>query len=415
MGRIRKGSARPRSILNEPLLTKGNVCLFLIVASVYFFTFNLRMYFSSELAYIDVPYYLFLALMLVSFRGRSSAAGFAFWAVTSAVFLVTELSVGTGWKDVLKFFFLYCAPLLVCQLWFGRTHEERVGFAQTIIRVVNFFALIVFGILVVDCLTGSAVMRILTSTVLKDMASWVPSSISERHPSIWGHYLITAGFYMAFYFMNVAYENVEGEWLIDVRLLYVVATIGVLSTGGKTALVIYFVAIIWLNVTGPHGLRNAVALTAFLALLYWLGLFDIVLSRFEADDLSSGRNEAAEALLRFEAPAFVGGYGEAFVTHMSSLVGSYTVAIASEYSFLAIAYKFGLLFVGLMIALMLRGPVVASAATGKWSLALMAAMLVVYFSTFNAFHGIPDSYLAVSLYVLVVNLITPKKVDVTHE
>lgn len=396
-------------IMNEPFLTKDNVFLFFFVASVYAFTFYLRMNFGSEMAYIDVPYYLFLVLMLIGFRGRCSFGGIALCVVFGVVYVVIEVSVGTGYKDMLKSFFLYCAPLFACQLWFGRTRGERVRFARVIVRLVNFFTVVVFAILVVDCLTGSAVMRALTSAFMKGMVGWVPSSIMERHPSIWGHYLITAGFYMTFYFMNVAYFKVQGEWLIDVRLLYVIATIGVLSTGGKTAFVIYLASIIWLNVTGAHGTRNALALTVFLFALYWLGLFDVVLGRFDAEDLSSGRNVSAEALLRTEVPGLLGGYGESYYAYMSSRVGSYTVAIATEYSFLALSYKFGILFVAFMVVLMMRGPVVASLGTGKWSLALMCAMLVFYFSTFNAFYGIPESYLAVSLYVLVVNLLCPKR------
>lgn len=397
-----------RGILNEPFITRGNACLFLIVASVYAFTFYLRMNFGAELAYINAPYYLSLMLMLAGFRGRCSFGGIILCLALSVVYACTEVFVGTGTKDILKFFFLYCAPLFVCQLWFGQTCDERIGFARTIVRLSNFFAIIVFSILIIDCLTGSAAMRALTALCMSDMASWVPSSVMDRHPSIWGHYLITAGFYMTFYFMNVAYAKVEGEWLIDVRLLYVIATVGVLSTGGKTAFVIYLTSVIWLNVAGTHRFRNALVLTAFLLALYWLGLFDVVLGRFGAEDLTSGRNEAAEALLRAESLPLLGGYGEAYFAHMSSYVGSYTVSIATEYSFLALSYKFGVLFVVLMITLMMRGPVVASLGTGNWFLVLMGAMLVFYFSTFNAFHGIPDSYLAVSLYVLVVNLLCPK-------
>lgn len=402
-------------ILNEPILTKSNFALLCMVAAVYVFTFYIRMNFGSELAYINVPYYFSLVVMLVGFRGRCSLGGIAGCVVLTVIYFVTEISVGTGAKDILKFFFLYCAPLFVCQLWFGRTHCERVQFARVIIRMVNAFVIFVFIVLVADCLSGSAVMRALTSTFMRNASSWVPSNVMDRHPSIWGHYLITAGFYMTFYFLNVAYFKTENEWLINVRLLYVVATIGVLSTGGKTAFVLYLTAIIWLNLTGSHKVRNALVLTVFLIILYLLGLFDVVLARFDVEDLSSGRNEAAGALLRAESVPLFGGYGEGFMARMATHVGSYTVSIATEYSFLALAYKYGILFVVLMVALMMRGPVLAAFDTGEWSLSLMAALLVLYFSTFNAFYGIPDSYLVFSLYALVINLLRPELEEAARE
>ena len=394
-----------RGFLNTPVFTIQNLLVFLLVASVFLFTFYMRHAVSSQLAYMNLPFYIAIILLMLKHRGHASIAGCFVWAVLVTMYFLIERSAGTGVSDLVQFFFLYCAPLLVCQFVFGRDAEEKLKFARTIITLVNFFTLMVFLILIADILTGSAVMRFLTTNILTEMASWVPSEALERHPSIWGHYLITAGFYLVFYYMNVAYAKVAGSWILDARIVYVVATVGILSTGGKTAIVIYLVSIVWLNLTDKHGLRNAVAITVFLLVLYGMGLFDIVLERFGAEDLTSGRNEAVETVFSVELPRLFWGYGEGFSSHMSSLVTSYTVAIFSEYSFLALAFKFGVVFVVLMIALMLRSPFVAAHATGKWSLAFMGSLLVLYFSTFNAFSGIPDSYLACSLFALVASLL----------
>lgn len=394
-----------RGFLNTPVFTIQNILVFILVASVFLFTFYMRHAVSSLLAYVNLPFYIAIMLLTLKFRGRASVVGCFVWAVLATMYFLIERSAGTGVSDLVQFFFLYCAPLLVCQFVFGRATEEKLRFARTIITLVNFFTLMVFLILIADILTGSAIMRFLTTNILSEIASWVPGEALERHPSIWGHYLITAGFYLVFYYMNVAHAKVAGSWILDARIVYAVATVGILSTGGKTAIVIYLVSIVWLNLTDKHGLRNALAITVFLLALYGVGLFDIVLERFGAEDLTSGRNEAVETVFSVELPCLFWGYGEGFSSYMSSLVTSYTVAIFSEYSFLALAFKFGVVFVALMIALMLRSPFVAAHATGKWSLAFMGSLLVFYFSTFNAFSGIPDSYLAYSLFALVASLL----------
>ena len=400
MGRISK-----RDFLNTPVFTTQNMLLFLLVASVFSFTFYVRHGLSSQLAYINLPFYFAVMLLMLKYRGCVSIVGCFMWAVLAVMFFVIEMAAGTGFSSIMQFFFLYCAPLLVCQFVFGDNPRKKLTMARAIITLVNFFTLIVFLILVVDMFTGSVVMRFLTTNILTEMASWVPSEAFERHPSIWGHYLITAGFYLAFYYMNVAYAKVSGSWIMDVRLVYVIATVGILSTGGKTAILIYFISIVWLNLAEKNKLRNAIAITVLLLALYGIGLFDIVLDRFGAEDLSSGRNEAVEMVLSVELPRLFWGYGESFSSYMTSFVTSYTVAIFSEYSFLALAFKFGVVFVVLMVILLLRPCFAAAFVTRKWSLALMGSLLVLYFSTFNAFSAIPDSYLVCSLFALVTSLL----------
>lgn len=394
-----------RDILNAPVLTVRNFLLFLLVASVFLTAFYVRQAVSSQLAYIDLPFYLAIMLLMAKYHGKLSLAGTLLWTVLAALFLIIELSSGTGFAATVKFFFLYCAPVLVCQVVFGFNTDEGRAFAGTIVKAVNVFTLLVFFILLMDMLTGSAVMRFLTTRLFNELAPWVPSSVFQRHPSIWGHYLMTAGYYLAFFYLNVAYARVTNSWLLDQRLIYVVATVGIISTGGKTVFVIYLVSLIWLNLTGRHGVRNAIALTTFLLLLYWMGLFDIVLERFGATDLSSGRNDAVDAVFSVELPQLFWGYGEGFSSYMAAKVSAFTVEIFSEYSLLSLAFKFGVVFVVLMVVLMLRAPVMAACCSGKWSLAFMGVLLVFYFSTFNAFNGIPDSYLLCSLYAIVVSML----------
>lgn len=394
-----------RNILNAPLFTVRNLLLLILVGSVVVFPFYARMNISAELAYINVPFYLALILLAFRFRGNAAIPNVAVWAIAAGVFLLTEVSAGVGWRDILKFFFLYCAPLLACQLSFGRSGAK--GFACTIIKIFNAGVLLVFLILVLDCFTGSAVMSFLAAHFLPDMAVWVSPDLFERHASIWGHYLITAGFYIVFLFVNVAYAKIEGVYLIDVRLLYIVATLGVLSTGGKTALVIYLISVVWINVASKNGARNAIVITFFLLALYFLGAFDIVLNRFGADDLSSGRNDSTQAMLAVEKPKLVSGYGENFNAYASSLIGVDRMAMFSEYSLLALCYKFGVVYVVLMCALLLWPAFSVARATGKWIIAFMAVMALVYYSTFNGLVGVPDTYLTMVVFGLSLNSLRP--------
>lgn len=401
------------SILSARILTVKNLASVLLVASVLLFTFYMRLNISSELAYINVLFYLALIVLAISLKGSFNTLGTVLWVIGVCIFFVTEILAGVDWHGILKFFFLYCAPLLVCQMQFeGR--DEVCNCVRTLIRGVNFFVLMVFAILVFDLVSGSAVIGFLASHFMPDMVGWIQSGVFERHASIWGHYLITAGFYIVFLFMNVAYAKIEGKYLIDVRLLYVVATIGVLSTGGKTALVVYLVSIVWLNTTGEHRIRNAVALTAFLLMLYFFGAFDIVLGRFGAEDLSSGRNDSAAMMFSQELPGLFSGYGENFTNRAIVLIGYGNAAMFSEYSLLALSYKFGFVFVVLVCFLALRPFFSAARRIRQWGLAFMGVASLAYFSSFNGLLVLPDTWNMLALFALTVNLLSADKAIKAH-
>lgn len=397
------GVGRQKSnILNTPLFTVRNLLTLMLVGSVMLFTFYARMNVSSELAYINVPFYLALVLLMFRFHGKVCVPNAVIWAVAVSIYLITEISAGVGWRDIVKFFFLYCAPLLACQVSFGGAQAK--WFLRTIIRLMNACVLLVFTILLIDLCTGSAAMRAITSAFLPAMSEWIASGIFERHASIWGHYLSTAGFYLIFFFTNIAYAKIEGKYLLDVRLLYVIATLGILSTGGKSAAVVYLISIVWINLTAKNGIRNAVVLTVFLLALYFLGAFDIVLGRFEADDLSSGRNESTLMMFSHEMPGLFSGYGERFTSHASALIGSFNAAMFMEYSLLALSYKFGFVFTLIECALLLWPAFSLSRRTGYWIIAFMSLMALVYFATYNGLLVVPDIYLTMVLFGICLNL-----------
>lgn len=395
---------RQDNIWDTRIFTYERFLALLLIVSVFVTTFYFRDNISSLYTYLNLPFYIALVLVVIHYDGRLDVTMSMLWLLMSCLFLFAELQAGTSITDAVQYFVLYCFPLLFIQFSMGADPSKKKFFAMLCIQLINVVTGIVFIILLADLATGSAVMRYIAVNIMPGLSTWIEGGIMSRHASIWGHYLLTAGFYLTFYYLNIAYQKIYGSWLINVWLLYGIASIGILSTGGKTALVIYLVSVVWLTLTGRHRIRDAVLLTIFFLVLYALGAFDVVLDRFGAQDLSSGRNDAIAAIFSAESPRLLTGYGENFMRHMSAYVTPTVVAVASEYSFVALAYKFGILFVLLMIILFLYRPFRISRTTGHWTTFFMTAMLVFYFTTFNAFAVSPDAYSLVVLFVLITVL-----------
>lgn len=393
-----------QGVLDVPFFTANNCLGVLLVFSIFLTTFYLRDDVSSTYAYLNIPFYILIALIAAHNGCRFDMPSVLMWCILTALFFVAEVRAGTSSVDIIQFFSLYCLPLLICSLEITADNQTRRHLAASCIRAVNVATLIIFCILLVDLVTGSAVMRLIADHFMPDVRPWVDSAIMSRHPSIWGHYLLTGGFYLAFYYLNVYYDKVFHSWLMDSRLVYVVASIGILSTGGKTVMVLYLVSVYWLTITGEHRIRNAALLMFFFLVLYLFGAFDVVFNRFNVADLSSGRNEAIQALFSVGPPHIFTGYGEAFIADMSMYVSPNTVSVASEYSFVALAYKYGIIFVLLMVAILLRRPFITSYKMHDWTLFFMVTVLVIYFTTFNAFAVNPDAYGLAVLLIFITML-----------
>lgn len=382
--------------------TTCNIAIVTLVCSLFVFTFYFRMNISSMLAYINVLFYLSIVVLAIKCRASFNGLFTILWLSYALIFIITDYCAGVGPMDIVKIFFMSCAPLLFAQIDSWKSVDTAQA-ARVFVKTVNCCAFVVFAVLVIDLVTGSSAMRVLTAHFLPDMTGWVESGVFARHTSIWGHYLSTAGFYLFFLFSNVAYAKFAGHYLLDVRLLYVVATIGILSTGGRTALVVYLVSVVWINMSGRHKLRNVIVLTAFFVVLYAVGAFDIVLDRFGESDLTSGRNDAVSLMFAWEKPGIFSTYGGTFGEHARALIGFSSAAGMMEYSLLALAYEYGILFVLLFCILVMRPFFSVAKSTGVWTIAFMGTILLVYFATFNGLTAVPDICLLLCTYGLLVN------------
>ena len=173
--------------------TTVNVAIVLLVCSMLVFTFYFRMNISSMLAYINALFYLSIVVLAIKCRASFNGPFTILWLFCALIFTITDYCAGVGPTDIVKFFFMSCAPLLFVQIDSWKSVDTAQA-ARVLVRAVNCCVFIVFAVLVIDLVTGSAAMRALTANFLPEMTDWVESGVFDRHASIWGHYLSTSSF-----------------------------------------------------------------------------------------------------------------------------------------------------------------------------------------------------------------------------
>lgn len=397
------------SILYRPILTVQNINLLLLVASVFLFTNSVRRWISPALANFDAFFYLAVVVLVLCCRGKIRLTLVAFWSASVVVVIVTNLVAGVETRKISWALVTYCLPVLVSQLRFS----SKINFAQStdvIIRCVNFFVCCVFVILLLDFATGSAVMKLITSSALTDLGDWIGTG---RRVSIWGHYLTTAIFYLAFYYLNVAYARTRGRYLMPAWLVYLITTVGILSTGGKTALVVFLISAVWINMVGRHRFRNAFAFTLLILALYFFGAFEVVLDRFGASDPSGGRYDSLVAMFSRDRPRLFSSFGERFTEYSTSQVGSFYGLVVMEYSPVGLAYKYGILFTIEEYVLLLAPVVSASRRSHNWIFLLGMVGLLVCMSSYNGLVYICDTFLLLAIYIFTVGMLAENSAQET--
>ena len=165
-------------------------------------------------------------------------------------------------------------------------------------------------------------------------------SRDSRFGSAWGHPLTSALLFNLFFAVNVVYDRSFGR-KCPVLVYFVIALAGVLLASSKTGLVICFLLLIasswkykkWILLSIP-----------VLILMYYTGMFDGIIYRFQHTTLTTGRTETLALYLQSGVTPFkwFSGYGTASVFSSGSEAKVFKAGL--EFPELMFAYDYGIIF-----------------------------------------------------------------------
>lgn len=397
-------------MIHENQLKVSSIVALGLIGSLFLLPFYMRFEFTGALANINYIFYLsFILLIITSKRTVVNSTDLFLLSILIIQSIFINRYNGVSVITLVYSIVMYFIPLVI--LIFEVKGDSILGknLLKYLLKYFNFFVYIIFAIYLIDTVTNFLIMKFLTSTVIPGIANWVPRSatfFTYRYASYMGHYLITAEIYMMFYLLNMSYTTIFNKSLTNPIIVTAIAIIGVLSTGSKTAFVLLLVSLFWFNIKGQNRTRNLVITCAFTVGAYYIGFFDLVFSRFSNELLTTGRNEVWEPLFssnQLEIQLF-SGYGEAINRILVDLVGSRYAAIAKEYTFLILIYKFGVVNIILYLYFIVFKPCWTALKNGNSAIAFSIIMIFIEINMFNAYLVIADAALLYILFIMILKL-----------
>lgn len=394
---------------NKFKVTKNELMLSGMVFSLFLICFYLRYPINSIFANVNILFYVCYFSYIVLNKTIIRKKVFYIFLIITIHCIIINIIKSVSLVNILFEIILHYLPLVVLVLDVKLTQNQRQRYSLNTIRLINFFVITIFIIYLVDVAFNSIIMTSLANTVMPNLKSWLPpngSLFTSRYASYMGHYLTTAEVYMIFFFLNLVYKSIFKKDIIRLWLLYLISAVGILSTGGKTAILLYLVSIIWINIKGKKKIRNCTILSIFIILLFFSGFFSVLLDRFSTSSLTTGRNEVWGPLFKMDVLdiKILTGYGRTFDGLIESILGTSSAGIIKEYPFLVMLYEYGIVHMLFMLVILIISPVKRAIKERKSIATLSLIVVFLLINAFNGYYVLSDSVLLYILFVFIIRL-----------
>lgn len=226
------------------------------------------------------------------------------------------------------------------------SNENRQKLIHYFLLAYDAFIILLFLIGIIEKFTDGAILHhiVLLFTnhgfVCKDLTFL--DMISVRYTSIWGHPLTNAVLFNLFFIVNdIYYRSIHREY--PRMIFFVIALFGVLLCSGKTAIVVLGLYLIISNWKEKRWLF--VYIVGFVV-MYFLGIFDLIIQRFTEGPLTTGRVDAlkeyfSSGIYPFH---FFSGYG----TGMTYTKPMFHLKAGFEFPPMMFSLDYGMLFAFVM-------------------------------------------------------------------
>jgi hypothetical protein len=227
-----------------------------------------------------------------------------------------------------------------------------------------------------------------------------------RFVSYYGHSLTNTGLFLTLLLWTTIekneYKEISGSYVLDVLTSFW----GIAICGSKSGLMLAVMLVLLCN----FGLRKAkymIAILFMLVVLYFSGLFDLVISRLLngliSGDISTNRNSSLEYLMTRGIINF-----QMFVGHKFDYESEVMVA-ALEYPFLQWAFTMGIAFTIIQYCVYFVYPGIKILISKKWCVLICTLILMAYYNGNNGIVSFNDDLLMYAVNIWLILQVTGKE------
>lgn len=292
----------------------------------------------------------------------------------------------------IKVFSTLVLPLVV--VIYRTSSNVTLRFFSFFLKSINIIVAFMITTLIIDVSTNNA--------FIKEFASVSSSSglerfvyTSTRHASFMGHYLYSAEIYLLFYILNMIDIVYLGKKSNPLIYLFI-ASIGVASAASKTNIIALLLLIFLFNI---KKIKYLIVSVITLTIIYFTGVFDVVIKRFLTTDLTTGRDTTWTYILNNVHDLFhvFWGHGADSIFSLNTFYVPWASA-AFEYPIRLFEYEYGIVFTVLIYIFLFIIPAIYILKSKQYYLFCCYSIISIVVNTYN---GIGINQDQMTLFCLV--------------
>lgn len=369
-----------------------------IILSVFLFSYYLRREVMGDIAAMNIIFLVLLAIyLLFNDKKINVSLTLVLVLITTNIiyndYLINNESINTIIRN------LCIAIVPICLLLINIEKKYIKDIFIIVTKALNFFTVIIFFIGIFDYLFNIGIMKVLADNFITSLSPW----IGYRYTSYMGHALFTKEIFIYFFFFNSIVNKYWNKVLINQYIMMIMSLLGVLITGSKTGVLLIVLSII-LTVNKKNKYVNILLSIMLILTIYYLGFFNMTISRLENNTLTSGRSEAGTIVNELEIVPYkiFSGYGENVQMIIENQVGSTIATAAMEYPLKVWALKYGVFCAGMIGITIFIYPFIYILKRKAYYLCFAFLIKVIEINMYNGLAYKPDNMIMFMVFTILI-------------
>jgi hypothetical protein len=344
------------------------------------------------LAIIGTGYLVYLGIKNRLVHIKLKSICFLGMAVLTVLFVLAQLlHSNKSFIGSARYFFNIIFPIVILYLSVDAKYFDDIF--KMFIKFIDILVAVMLIMLIVDLLTGNAAIKSFAK-LAGDSSLITYAHSSTRHASIVGHYISTAEVYLIFYMMhaiNMSRKKTRGYENVVCMLI---SLVGIACSGSKSGIVMMVLMLLIFNV---RKIKYMLTGALIVAVVYFSGALDLVLSRLSSGDLTTGRVEKLVYLNRYYNLTPIIGNGANSSFSFNKIVSWSSAAF--EFPAVMFSYEYGIIFAVVFYLVVFLVPIIMLIRKKNYTNLAFLLMLDVFVNGYNGI-GVANDYFFI--YVIAV-------------